>query len=335
MKQLVLNDLLKRFRHFDVPFPFTPGDHALVILERHLEQPMRIRDLRRGRFAHLLQQAAVKTMLGQGCGDGWLDRQRVKAWRFKRQTGPSFRLTVSSYGADRQKIQSARAGKTLVLQLNFPWMHRWMVRDAFGTHPNREYMLDVQEHPTRKDGMHTLAWARMDFLPEGNDILLEEIQSDRHKKWQTISYWREHVVREPETYGDSIWNTLDAIQRWPKMQAYARDWIDPWSKHWPEAMLSAVCWFSDAILGRRSLYMHTVASAEAWQFVEDMPVAPYTKTPKRLGFVPSTPPEWLMDPWVLNEAVWSPEAPPSEEAIASTKAHIKACRSLPMQRLDL
>jgi len=235
-----------------VAFRYFKDRYALQLLAYAAGEARSPSELRRGRFAPLLQKPLVRRVFGERGG-------RCVDWGLLDTYFPArthdYRLTFRLWSSRRawSWSQTTRPGCNLVLQLNFPPAHdrayrryieplRWGRPFECGAHP-------IRRNPS------TLAWSRIDIDFENGEALIEEIQTD----------W----VRLAERAASSAFATLveggralppgvigvrcDAVQ----LFRYVEHVLADHSVLWDQAVMAATLWLLRERLCLRDIYMHT------------------------------------------------------------------------------
>ncbi len=288
-------------------FPHFAQREAPWLLHRQLAGPARIATLRRGAAAPLLTRPGVREVAAH-CGDGWLHphqllpladplfafgrehelmRDRASEAAFDMACVAEWRMFTLSFAgwADKTKrswwraLQLSRPGGNLVLQLNFPGPYMAAFSDLF---PKRtRSQLEFYGHPVRRDGPITLAWARLDLDAWGEDVLIEELQTDwlRHLK-----HWRQELMKRCTRFERNARRAFIDMT----LERYGRDWS--------RALLLAVLVFATRELGAARVWMHQPDPGAKLKNIrgELPPRSLYTDLPRRFGFAPTnSAPEFL------------------------------------------
>ena len=272
----------------EMVFPHFAEREAAWLLHQQITGPKRIAELRRGEQAPLIARPGVREVVAE-CGDGRITPERLvpladplTAFRRERELAvdrPSQTAFDLAAAADWQTysisfaewgklgywrdIQLSRDGANLVLQLNFPEAYR----EEFLRHfePEVRRKLEYYGHPVRFFGPITLAWARLDFDPWSDELLIEELQTD----WlRAIKRWKKPLT-----------STGPMVAR-RERRAFIDRTLAEYKKVWSRVLMLAVLVFARArlknireILPPRSLY---------------------TDLPRRFGFRPTDrAPEFL------------------------------------------
>ncbi|MEL7154116.1 MAG: hypothetical protein AAFN51_10090, partial [Pseudomonadota bacterium] len=188
----------------ELPYPYFPAREAPWLLLHRMQGAERIPELRRGPLAGVLSRTGAREVLAE-CGDGRLQPHQLlpladplEAFGRERQLATdraaatafdlaanevwlSFNVSFTTWGSmlthrDWRWAQISRKGENLVLQVNFPREVSAKLRQLMGEDTRQRF--EPSLHPVRKDAEMTLAWVRLDFDPWGEDVLIEEVQSD-------------------------------------------------------------------------------------------------------------------------------------------------------------
>lgn len=283
-----------------LPYPFYRGREAAWLLHQQMTGPAKVSSLRRGRLGPLLARTPVNDVVA-ACGDGVLTPDRLlpiaDPWltfdpdtdlAMDRPSEAAFAalcaadvipyvVTFDQWAMDREEInwrqlQISRRGGNLVVQVNFPEQFERQFAQWFGWDARRglEYYL----HPVRRDGPITMAWARLDMDPNGEDVLIEELQTDFLRR---LKSWRNHLA-------------ADAGR---KRKTAAKRFIDHvLERHaatWAEATLLAAIAVARTELGARRIWLHQPHSGARLKNVQHgvPPRSLYSDLPRRFGFAPT------------------------------------------------
>ena len=276
-----------------IVFPHFPEREAAWLLHHRLEGPARIGDLRRSRAAPLLTRPGVREILAS-CGDGrvkprqllplaeplhafgrehelMVDRPSETAFDLAASAEwQMFTLTFTSWAEDQtdgawRDLQVSRPGGNLVLQLNFPESYRVAFDRLF---PDKRDWIDYYCHPVRHEGPITMAWARLDFEPWGEDVLIEELQTDWLRELPAERKW---LVRGER--GHERAEFIDATTK-------------RFGRVWSRILMLAVLIFATRELGARRVWLHRPETGAKLKNIRDElpPRSVYTDLPKRFGF---------------------------------------------------
>ncbi|MFK7912662.1 MAG: hypothetical protein AB8B93_02005 [Pseudomonadales bacterium] len=249
-------------------FWYFPGRFALLLLAESVARGRSLHALRAGPEARLLQQAVVRDALGQQ-GNGALQADALANY-WTDQALP-FALTIGSWGSTHYSSwrQTSRSGYNLVLRLDFTGAHMASLRRRFGDYG---WLFNSDLHPVSQSSnrrRETLAWARLDFDFDTNEVLIEEVQSD----------WVRDAARAARYgwYSDGGWIKPETAA------AYLREELQPLLKLWPEAMLAACLWFIRNELGIGRVFYHEHRTGSALKQIRHAhpPRSLYSKLPQR------------------------------------------------------
>lgn len=291
----------------ELPYPYFPAREAPWLLVHRMAGPQKIADLRRGPLAGLLSRPGMADVL-TACGDGMLSPRQLlpladplQAFGRERELMTDraseaafdiaaaadwtpFDVSFTTWGSMEANrywrwAQISRKGENLVLQLNFP--DRFVA--DFEYHIGRKVRdkLETSLHPVRLDHKMTLAWVRLDFDPWGEDVLIEEIQSD----WVRLFRALERGC-SPGKPGSASRATVELLRA-----ALLR-----FGPIWARAAMLAALAFSVREFGMRRIWMHQPDTGAKLKAIDDVqpPRSIYTELPRRFGFQPTDrAPEFL------------------------------------------
>ncbi|MEM7499029.1 MAG: hypothetical protein AAF371_13690 [Pseudomonadota bacterium] len=269
-------------------FLYLPGAEAPALLAEALDAPAPVAALRRGRYARLLERPILRGLLA-AAGDGTLHPADLALLAAPeslpdapgpaanaaleaalRQPWHRFRTSLGIWGEEDHDLgwgQTSRQGANLVLRLAFPEAHDTAFMAAFrGDRMRRRF--EAGHHPTASEGSMTLAWARLDWEPGGEDLLIEELQAD----WPRFVRWRMAGSRcEKERL---------------RIGHYQRTVLKPYEKLWPPATLLAAILFAARDLGCRRIWLHQPETGVRLKAIygEGPPRSLYTTLPARFCF---------------------------------------------------
>ena len=280
-------------------YPYFRGREAAWVLHQRLDHPQRIAELRRGPLAGLLDRPGVSDTV-RACGDGRLTGPRLLPLAdplhlFERERSlpaekPAeaafaalcqsdvlpFVVTFDSWVSDGDKDwqwhQTSRRGTNLVVQVNFPDAYCDAFYSGFGEHDRA--MLEYWSHPVRRDGPITMSWARLDMEPGGEDVLIEEVQTD----WlRTLATNRANLQAR----------RVKAEKHW------IADFVDEtalrYGKVWAEATMLAAVAVARNLLGARRVWLHQPHTGAKLKRITDRqpPRSLYSDLPRRFAFQPT------------------------------------------------
>ncbi|MBY0423699.1 MAG: hypothetical protein K2Q06_15450 [Parvularculaceae bacterium] len=265
---------------------YWPGREAALLLRLAYPQGARIADIKRSRFAPLLQRPAVKAVMASA-GDGVLSGEMLDVWPHYAPWychALGFKLWgATKKGAARHK-QVSRPGYSLALLLNFSGAHEELYRAIFGR--NAEDYFTFYGHP-HADGhaRKTCSWVRIDVAPETGEALIEEVQND----WLREAGWRHDTAmrrRESEGPQAEIWVRGETYVAAEKIIRYWQEAAEPHHDVWGEAALSAALVFLVETVGIRTIWMHTSATGARVKRIEGTPPprSIYEDLPRRFCF---------------------------------------------------
>ncbi|MDF0602664.1 hypothetical protein P1J78_18145 [Psychromarinibacter sp. C21-152] len=276
----------------EMAFPYYADRESPWLLARRMRAPEKVAVLRQGPLARYLDRPLVKPVVAE-CGgvldpgDVWAAGQADVAAR-RDLSRPAlagaiaafdvpwfdFGLSFAAWGTGHQpqSAQMSRSGGNLVIQLGFPSDHAWLMAQ-YGQGKRRK-TFEYVEHPIRRSGRPTLAWARVDVDCAAGVALIEEVQND----WlrfaaETALYLRRTAQRGAEVR--RICGYSDALR-----QRYGRIW--------PRAMLLAVLAVLVEELGIAEIWMHQPEAGAVYKHIRGRtpPVSLYSALPKSFGFEP-------------------------------------------------
>lgn len=275
MDARVLREILQTQPHGRLCFRYWKGAYAPKLLGLLIGQGIRLADLRASRFAPFAAQPATAPALAAS-GDG---RLTPEALAFCDDGfGLNYRLGLDRWvgmGKGYRHLQMSRAGFNLVLQLNFSGDHD--ERYHAELRPRGANPFTYWGHPVSREGMNTLAWARIDVDFETGEALIEEIQSD-WVRFAHAFYDRAKVNGQAELDGRTI--PIARVGR------YVDRVLRPHAKVWDEAMLTAALGFIRTELGLTRVYMHDPETGAKLKSIVGAlpPRSLYSTLPKRFCF---------------------------------------------------
>lgn len=256
-------------------FPYFRGRYALMLLRWLIGPGRSVAELKRTRFAGLLDKPPLRAALAR-LPDGRLTPAALDLADL--QPAQRYRLTLGRWGssADWLGRQVSRPGANLVLHLNFPRPHNGAYAALLRGMKDEPY--GGAHHPSAEKPLRTLAWARIDIDFDAGEALIEEIQSD----------WVRDVYYDLECYKRV---GLRRMRRWlgrrcftpRRLQHYVERDLAPHAAIWPEATLAATLWLLRDQIGIRRIYYHTFEGG-CWLKGCDPPRSLYTDLPRRFGF---------------------------------------------------
>lgn len=286
-------EALRRDLPEQIAFLYYPDREAPWLLARHMGERARVADLKAGPLAPFLERPLVKPVVAASGGtlaradldsvamaDRAVDGQLTKpaaAGVAAAFDAPWFDFEISLDEWHSRELgifsQTSRAGRQLVLQLNFPAEDVELMVQYLGKNARR--LLEYDDHPVRLDGARpTLAWVRLDI--EGDVALIEEIQSD----------WLRFAARISK-----VWLCQRPYRQFTyAMQAYEEVVRERYEKLWPRATMLAALGFLRDIIGVKRVFMHQPAPGAALKAItgRQPPKSLYTQLPKSFGFSPTS-----------------------------------------------
>lgn len=270
------------------PYYYFRDKYALELARLLCEEKeeIKIRDLKRSRFAFLLNKEPVKKIVSQ-TGRDTLTSDDVDTNKYNSH-GKGFWYTISRWGEFKPHrndgyYQTSRPGLNLVLQLNFDEDHNrfynQLIKPDKDDHP-----FAYTSHPVLISGEYTLSWARLDISLETGEVLIEEIQNDWLREAMRILSMLEEWDRDGRDVS-RYWvlerSSLRALRK------YIHDVLKPYLKVWDEAMLNLAIQFCKKELGLNGIYYHTYESGKYLKGYSDYSLPPrsiYTTLPRKFGF---------------------------------------------------
>ncbi|MEM7743443.1 MAG: hypothetical protein AAF409_07005 [Pseudomonadota bacterium] len=280
----------------EMPYPYFAEREGAWLLRRRLARPARIAELRSGPLSPFLGRPGVREVTAAS-GDGWLhpesllpladplaafgrehelsqDRAAEAAFDVACLV-PWMDYTISFTGwplkgrHDWREMQMSRRGGNLVMQLNFPGSFAGRFRALF-SEEIRKYF-ENHHHPVRSDGLITLAWARLDFDRDGDDLLIEEVQTDWLRSLRV--YLHSGEIRSGQK--------LSFDQR-----AFLAETLETHGRGWARAMMLAVLAFAARDLDMRRVWMHQPETGAKLKRIDTVlpPRSIYRDLPRRFGF---------------------------------------------------
>ncbi|MEM9138514.1 MAG: hypothetical protein AAGB15_01665 [Pseudomonadota bacterium] len=276
---------------------FADRDAAWLLYQR-MGGTQRIGDLGRGPLAPYMKRPAIRAVTAR-CGDGRLSPDDLLPLAdplaaFEPDapfaaTAPaeaactammeadmrwftvSFATWPQHQSSDWRDLQISRQGCNLVLQVNFPDAHQQRFFRIFNQ--EARHAIEYAGHPIRRDGPITMAWARLDFERDGEDVLIEELQSD----------WL-RVLRNGK---GAVQGLVDKKSR-ALAKRYVEETLALYSD-WARVTLLAALAFSVAELGMRRIWLHQPGPGARLKHIRDElpPRSLYTDLPRRFGFRPT------------------------------------------------
>ena len=292
-------DILVRDLPGELAYPYFKGREAAWVLHQRLKKDVQIARLRRGPLGALVTRPGIRETVTE-CGDGRLTAERLlpladplRLFEMKGQL-PTGRPAEAAFDAlcaaeilpfivtfdswlnegddDLQWNQTSRRGCNLVVQVNFPDSYAEEFRALFGSHERAN--LEYWSHPVRRDGPITMSWARLDMDPDGEEVLIEEIQSD----WLRAVSRNKHHLKRHRTKSDRA-----LIEKFIEITA-AR-----FGKVWAEATMLAALAVARNLLRARRIWLHQPHSGAKLKRITDRlpPRSIYTDLPRRFCFEPT------------------------------------------------
>ncbi len=263
-------------------FRYCRDRYAVDLLRIASRRFASIRELKRSRFAGLLEKPGVASLISR-CGNGDVNSGVFEG--FWQEPGNTYLLTAGLWdGRVGRYAQTSRRGANLVLRLNFNRQHDRF----FNRHikPNRPYGFNGWGHPVLHQGerrhfRETLAWARLDIDLAADEVLVEEIQSDWVRQVKGLKRRSARLASvQGEFRGYGFKTTLS------EARAYLAH-VEPLTRDWSQAMLAAVIEFVDRELGLSRIWYHTWETGVQLKGIERdwaPPTSLYSQLPRRFCF---------------------------------------------------
>ncbi len=271
MDNQLANDIIAMLPGDRTLFRYHQDRYAFMLLEYATKGDVSIADIKRSRFAKLLERPAVKTLMAQR-GSGKLTAYDMAlCWPIETQ---SYVLSLGLWGSRKSKErdwhQTSRTGTNLVLQLNFDRGHDTAFQKLLGKTDYAKFSYDA--HPINTKGRTTMAWARIDLDLDSGEALIEELQND----WLRNALWGLDNVKHVKT----------PDQRKQNLERYVHEHLQPHIKMWSEAMLSAALFFLIEEIGIRQIWLHDFDTGNRLKKLtwSKPPRSLYTSLPKRFCF---------------------------------------------------
>jgi hypothetical protein len=286
MKETQLEEILQCLSGERRLFPYFKDRYALLLLADIVGTAgKRVSELKSSCYHGLLEKEGVKRVLQRAPG-GLVTRDLLESeWSASTRT---YRLTLGSWGGSDIKhntyYQTSRAGKNLVLQMNFPFSHNRDYERLIK--PEHGHPFQNVRHPIASGDEQTLAWARIDLDFDTGEALIEEIQCDWIRG--ALGYRRaSEGIEKAEARNDYLSRVIGGRGSHAKrFTSYINDVLTPHIDIWEEAMLSAALWFVTSEIGIRTLFYHTFEGADTLKVFgwKKPPRSIYTTLPRRFCF---------------------------------------------------
>lgn len=277
----------------ETPFTYYPDRESAWLLQALMPADTPVRALRRGPLAKLLDRPLIRPLTARGDGvirrgdaavlahadrlhgfDGLspatlaaLERAFDLPWR-------DFELGFDVWGSsDWRWAQTSRPGRNLVIQLGFPADHAALLERTVGLQDRGKF--ECPDHPVRRTGRPTLAWARLDIDRAAGVALIEEVQSD----------WLRFVREER----DELRHLRPRSRALRDTQAYEAALAARYGKVWPRAVLLAALMLLRDRLGISTVYYHQPGPGAVLKWIDGAkpPVSLYSALPKAFCFKPT------------------------------------------------
>ena len=272
------------------PFNYYTDRESAWLLQALLPADAPVRAVRQGPLAKLLDRPLVKPLTA--AGDGIIRRADLQvlaeadgAVRYDSLAPATlaalerafdlpwldFELSFTTWGnSNWHWAQTSRPGRNLVLQLNFPGDHAALLERTVGLQDRGKF--ECPEHPVRRTGRPTLAWARLDIDRGAGVALIEEIQSD----WLRFVRWELDDLRHLRPRSRALRDT----------QAYEAALTARYEQVWPRAVLLAALKLLRDRLRIAEIYYHQPGPGAVLKHSRP-PVSLYSSLPKAFCFEPT------------------------------------------------
>lgn len=256
-------------------FDYYQDRYAVMLLEQITGDGVAIADLKATRFGKLLNRPVVRDIVARK-GDGVLNRDDL-VWIDPGSEVQHYVLTLGIWGdaASYGWCQTSRRGANLVLQLNFSSEHDAPYRRFIDPDGHRPF--EYAGHPVCDKGRNTLAWARIDLDLDGDEALIEEVQTDWLRRAEVVARQASRQAR------DASPETRAAAER---LSDYANKTLAVHRRLWSEAMLAAAIWFLTEEIGISWIWYHDFDTGARLKKITctKPPRSLYTDLPKRFCF---------------------------------------------------
>ncbi len=301
LKNALIDTLIDDYRGEKRIFYYFRDRYALDILGHVAGEGSSVYKLKHSPYASLLHKPLVKKIIAKR-GDAVVSSTDFYSyWPHEYQT---YRVTFGHWGDDSTKgwvhddySQTSRAGKNLVLQLNFNSSHNRAYKSLID--PDGKYPFEGFGHPINGRKERTLAWARIDIDLDNSTALIEEIQSDWVRDVQEIK----GVLDKVKHRGNARKAAIDKyLSQWgiacgeTRFLVYYHEHFIPQAAFWPETILFAAVKFLTGNLGLSRIYLHTYDTGLLIKGMKGAhpPRSLYTQLPKKFCFTTTRkPPNFL------------------------------------------
>ena len=247
-------------KHFDrkTIFHYFKDRYAVKLLSYIVYGGMKVSEIRRSAFGRLLQKPIARELLSRTRGNLLCETDCKSLWPAQTE---AYVLTLGRWGCDdwsRGYHQMARAGRNLVLQVNFNKNHDRQYARMLGVHrsvAHKEDLFNGSQHPVNDNGRLTLAWVRLDIDFHTREALIEEVQSD----WIDYATWEFKFLDNDDIWAREARSTKIGGRdvRVRAYYDYYRKAVRPHVKIWDGCALCAAIWFLREKLDIRRIYYHT------------------------------------------------------------------------------
>ncbi|OZG74525.1 hypothetical protein BTA51_05865 [Hahella sp. CCB-MM4] len=254
--------------------------YAPYLLQKELEErgPRTVGELKRCRFAKLLQKTVCKPLVSQAGNRPVMANEFAAIWP---EVSKPYVLTVDKWGGltDFHWNQTSVPGWNLVLQMNFSNEHDHEYRCLFGKDFDH---FEFYSHPVHRGKRNTLAWARIDLDFNEGVALIEEIQTDWIREARD-AFKDATEARKAKKNTFKLWSDELDVGR---MCTYYERVLTSHTEQWAEAMLTAAVSFIRDELGFKTIFYHSYETGKSLKHIgrRGPPRSLYTELPKKFCF---------------------------------------------------
>ncbi len=285
MEQQEIEEVLGCLSQEPDKFYYFKDFYAVMMLSYVVGSGMKIHEIKKSRFKRLINKPLVKELLRRS-GSPTLSQEVLGS--FWPRDYHCYLLTLDKWGGSKDGArfynQTSRPGWNLVLQLNFSARHNRTYNRLIK--PQKSHPFERRYHPVSCDsGMHTLAWARIDFDLDQGEALIEEVQNDwirialktrtQYDRY-TNSSGRMRVpycIRQLGCDADALSQYIDTV-------------LKPHAAIWEEVMLMATIRFIREEVGISDIFYHTFDLGCRLKRIDGSrpPRSLYTRLPEKFCF---------------------------------------------------
>lgn len=258
-------------------FRYCKDGYAPQVLSYVIPTIASIATIKQSRFGKLLNKPIMQPVL-QGCGNGKLEPSILNMANDWQSLRP-YTLSLSHWDGCDSWGQTSRHTHNLVLQLNFSNQHDQGYRRL---RPSFTGGFNSFGHPSTVDDANgypreNLAWARLDFSDDLDEVLIEEIQSDwiRKVKWQ-LEYDQKHTQKIAAEWATTKTESYFLKCTIAELADYTNKVLARYAQDWAEAMLAATLHFIRQEIGCKTVWYHD------WETGNVLKNICYGKPPKSL-----------------------------------------------------